>query len=124
MDYSSKCSVYYEQERAEIAPFLPRDLGVLLDVGCGRGAFGALVKRDFGSEVWGIEPNSEAAKFAISRLDRVFIREFDEHLELPADYFDVVTFNDSLEHFPYPEPPLEFCKKNPQAWRESNLFYT
>jgi SAM-dependent methyltransferase len=102
---------YFENARDEMLRFVPVRTRRLLDVGCGAGRFGALLKSARpGLEVWGVEPVPAAAQNAATRLDRVLPVPFDAQAALPAGYFDAVVFNDSLEHFPDPLPPLERCK--------------
>lgn len=92
---------YYSHPREEMLPFFPAGARRILDVGCGRGGFGALLKSHLaGVEVWGVEPAQEACAEASAVLDRACLGLFDTSLQLPSDYFDVVVFNDSLEHFP------------------------
>lgn len=102
---------YFGNERREMLRFIPASCRKLLDVGCGAGEFGALVKTELGAEVWGVELNAKAAASARDKLDKVVHAPFSAEVELPDNYFDVITFNDSLEHFPDPYPPLEFCKR-------------
>ncbi len=111
LDYRAKAEDYYGNDRSEILAFLPERVDRLLDVGCGSGAFGRAVKSKFGSEVWGVEPMADAAAVARQRLDRVFEGTLMAETGLPRAHFDVITFNDSLEHFPYPEPPLRLCQQ-------------
>lgn len=101
---------YYTRTRSEVLQFIPPDSKRILDVGCGGGNFGASVKNRIATEVWGCELNKEAAKQAIGKLDRVIASTFDADAEIPNDYFDVVVFNDSLEHFPDTAPVLEIAK--------------
>lgn len=101
---------YFSNERREMLRFIPKTCRKLLDVGCGTGEFGALVKKELGAEVWGVELNAKAAESAREKLDKLVHAPFSAEVELPGNYFDVITFNDSLEHFPDPYPPLEFCK--------------
>ena len=42
---------------------------------------------------------------------RYCVDTFSERAPLPRAYFDAVVFNDSLEHFPYPEPPLALARE-------------
>lgn len=106
-----KPSSYYATYRREMLPFVPANCRRLLDVGCGAGGFGALVKRERGIEVWGAEYEPPAAELAAGQLDRVICGDFVTVAGLPDGYFDVVMFNDSLEHFPYTDPPLQRAKK-------------
>ena len=104
-------STYFTNTRKDVLPFIPQTCRALLDIGCGAGEFGALVKRTMNTEVWGVDINEQAAQLATRKLDHVLNAPFLEGLDLPSDYFDVITFNDSLEHFPDPAPPLALCKK-------------
>lgn len=101
---------YFLQSRQEILPFVPTQCRTLLDIGCGGGAFGALVKKSFGAEVWGVDISPVAAELARAQLDHVVNAPFDANASLPDRFFDVITFNDSLEHFPDPYPALALCK--------------
>lgn len=88
---------YRDLDRAEVEPFIPRESSTVLDVGCYRGAFGALVKQRRSSvQVTGIEPDAAAAEIAATRLDGVVNGSFPEGLA--AAQFDCVVFNDVLEH--------------------------
>ena len=100
---------YYKKPRKEILEFIPATCSKLLDVGCSSGAFGNLAKKTFGSEVWGIDPSSSVSESASEVLDHFIHDFFSEDLNLPKHYFDVITFNDSLEHFPNHLPPLAAC---------------
>lgn len=95
-----KPSNYYRHTRREMIQFIPKDSKRFLDVGCGDGRFGALLKETLGQiEVWGVEPTEPAFNSAKDILDRAVHGLFDDALPLPRTYFDTVIFNDSLEHF-------------------------
>jgi SAM-dependent methyltransferase len=102
---------YHTKERRDVLPFIPRSCRTLLDVGCGAAEFGALVKQEIGAEVWGVEIDAKVAAIAATKIDRVISSYFSPNADVPDNYFDVVTFNDVLEHFPDPYPPLELCKR-------------
>lgn len=75
--------------------FLPAQPARVLEIGCDEGNFGALLK----AEVWGVEPQPEAAAIAAGRLHRVLTGTYDAVRDaLPVDYFDVVVCNDVIEH--------------------------
>lgn len=64
--------------RTEIASFLNRPPGTVLDIGCGGGATGKLIKEKFpGTRVIGIEADSRAAEHARAFLDAVICGSID-----------------------------------------------
>ncbi len=102
---------YYRYARTEILELVPADSRRILDVGCAAGAFGRLVKEKNNAEVWGIELNEEAAGEAARVLDKVLNGSIDEALPgLPDNSFDLIVFNDILEHLVEPERCLQALK--------------
>mgnify|MGYP000860182175 CR=1 FL=1 len=103
---------YYTNERSEIIPYIPENCSTFLEVGCGEGNFAALLKKRKNSEVWGIELNNNAAQIAKTKIDKIFIGDFNTLLkELPKNYFDCIVFNDVLEHFEDPFKILQNLKE-------------
>jgi 2-polyprenyl-3-methyl-5-hydroxy-6-metoxy-1,4-benzoquinol methylase len=82
----------------------------VLDVGCGKGNFGEALKRSLKLEVWGIEPVPDAAAEAATKLDRVITGMFSPEAGLPEASFDLVTFNDVLEHLQDPAAALRLAR--------------
>ena len=69
---------YHENPRVEIASFINEPPGVVLDIGCGGGAMGKLIKTKFpGTQVIGIELNPHAAACARQFLDVVICESVD-----------------------------------------------
>ncbi len=101
---------YFTCPRKEMLSLIPLNCKTLLDIGCGAGVFGSLVKKMVGAEIWGIDPSPSIVEIAPRVLDHFFNEFFSDKLDLPKFYFDVITFNDSLEHFPDPFPALEVCR--------------
>lgn len=97
--------IYYQSERRELLPYIPRQGSKLLDVGCGEGAFAMMLKRECGyTEAWGMEFDDKAAQVAATRLDRVLHGDAAQTLaDLPDGYFDLVCMNDVIEHLMWPE---------------------
>lgn len=62
---------YYSLVRPELQLLVRNDSRRILDVGCGAGMLGSALKIALGCEVWGVEPVTEMARSAASRLDRV-----------------------------------------------------
>lgn len=98
---------YFGNERREMLPFVPSDARRVLELGCGEGRFGALLKARQSVEVWGVETHPEAARAAGSRLDRVVSGDVNGiWAQLPEGRFDVVVLNDVLEHLADPDACL------------------
>lgn len=90
---------YFTNDRAEMINFLPNQIEKVLELGCGEGGFGAMVKARFNAEVWGIEYENDQGNIARQRLDRVFIGDAAQLISsLPDGYFDTVICFDVLEH--------------------------
>ena len=93
---------YHDNPRKEIASFLNDPPGVVLDVGCGGGATGKLIKTKFpGTRVIGIERNPSAAAHAGQFIDDVICASLDD-VDLAQHVGDVkidtVLLLDVLEH--------------------------
>jgi len=107
-EYANKPAGYFENSRNEMLDFVPRECMSVLDVGCGEGNFGALLKqRDGDCEVWGVELDAKSADIAASKLDRVITKPLSTDLsEFQGKRFDAITFLDVLEHMVDPESAL------------------
>jgi len=96
---------YYRYPRMDVVELLPDEFTSLLDVGCGSGAFGRVVREKWGCRVNGVELNPAAAANARLVLDHVFEADI-INLSI-EERFDVITVNDVLEHVENPEVLLE-----------------
>ena len=95
-----KAQLYYNHPRRELLQYIPFRTNRLLDIGCGAGSFGALLKKERGvSEVFGIELIPDAWKKARNVLDGAILGNI-EKLSLPFEqgYFDCIVCADVLEH--------------------------
>ncbi len=112
MDYDNKPEGYYDNVRYEMIRYLPEKVNKIIDVGCGNGGFAQLLKEKTGAEVWGIEYMDNEAQIAKQKLHKVFSGKCEDYLdELPDQYFDVVFFNDVLEHLVDPYMVLDKVKQ-------------
>jgi SAM-dependent methyltransferase len=102
---------YGDEPRRPLLRLVPADARRILDIGCNRGAFGAAIKLRQEAEVWGIEPDASCASVARERLDHVINDTLNSTNPTPNRYFDLITFNDSLEHMADPVMALELCKE-------------
>jgi len=70
----------------------------LLDMGCGDGAFGTLVKNKY-REVYGVDISPEAVQSAKKRGSKAFqVNLNSEPLPFEPNYFDTITCLDVIEH--------------------------
>lgn len=91
--------------------YFPESAKTVLDVGCGEGSFAYQLKQKHQTETWGIEYMPEHAKLAEDKLDKVMSGPCEDYIEgLPDQYFDVIYFNDVLEHLVDPYWVLEKMK--------------
>jgi 2-polyprenyl-3-methyl-5-hydroxy-6-metoxy-1,4-benzoquinol methylase len=103
---------YYENMRSEMLEFLPDKFSRVLEAGCGIGTFSAYLKDNYQAEVWGIEPVASIAERATEKLDKVINSTIEEAIkELPHNYFDLIIFNDVLEHLADPFETLSELRK-------------
>ena len=99
---------YYSQSRSEMMKFLPPNFTNVLEIGCGQGEFGKLVKQTYKTNYTGIDANPVAAVVAKENLDFVLIGDAFEQIEaLPNHSFDLLICNDILEHLATPEILLQ-----------------
>ena len=95
---------YFIRSRIEMLKFLPDKFSNVLEIGCGQGEFGKLVKKTFKTNYTGIEIDPEAALVAKKHLDYVLIGDAFEQLQILPDHsFDLLICNDVIEHLTTPE---------------------
>jgi SAM-dependent methyltransferase len=105
-------AAYYGNPRPEVVDRLGITPTCLLEIGCGSGATGRLVKERFPDcKVIGVEANASAAALARSHLDVVFACTFEDldptSADFPAGKVDAVILCDVLEHMVNPWATLE-----------------
>ena len=112
----AKPDTYYQGTRNEMLRFIPEGVETVLEVGCAAGGFGRQLKQRGVREVWGVEVVESAAQQAQEVLDKVLIGDIADLIDqLPANYFDVVVFNDVLEHLVDPFTVLARIKSRIRA---------
>ena len=80
--------------------------GKILDVGCSTGLFLEVARRS-GWEVYGTDISDEAVDYARRNYDVNVVAGTLQLVNFRSEYFDVITFFDSLEHMPDPLDSLE-----------------
>ena len=104
---------YRSGERREMRPFLPTLApgSRILEIGCGEARFSKYLCDIH--EVWGVEPNDQAANVARGSLKYVLVGTFEEiEDQLPRAYFDLVICNDVIEHMAGHEIFLQKIKRH------------
>lgn len=93
----NKCDSYFEANRGVMSDFLPTSYDRVLEIGCASGGFSKYLTS--AQEIWGVEPNQDAANRAATRMTRVLCGRYDQiENSLPDQYFDLVVCNDVIEH--------------------------
>lgn len=97
---SQVVSGYYNVERREMLHYIPKGAVRFVEIGCGTGAFGSLLRQNINNaKVIGIEMHSASALIAKSRLDMVIEEPIEIGLGLLKDNdSDCIICNDVLEH--------------------------
>ena len=91
-------------------PFILNQPKTMLEVGCRDGGFTALVKSKYAiDDCWGVEPDEQCAASASKVMNRFFCGYFDGSSPLPHQYFDLIVFNDVLEHMANPWDALKLA---------------
>ncbi len=98
-----KPDYYYANARRNLVELIPAAARRVLDVGCGRGMTGGLLRAERGIEVVGLEIHPGVAEEARKHLSRVVVGDL-ETMELPFEdgYFDALLMGDVLEHLTNP----------------------
>jgi len=107
-NYSSPLNVEYrikydDAPRRDLVDLITEAPGAVLEIGCGSGATGALIKQRFTDTRYvGVELDQGAAAIARRRLDMVIIADVDQvdlgEYCLEKESFDLIICGDVLEH--------------------------
>jgi 2-polyprenyl-3-methyl-5-hydroxy-6-metoxy-1,4-benzoquinol methylase len=93
--------VYPDDPRADVAPYVPHGFRSALEVGCGRGGFGRTLRAAAPeARLVGVEAVPEAADYTrrAGVFDEVLDGYFPDVLRDRDERFDLVVYNDVLEH--------------------------
>jgi 2-polyprenyl-3-methyl-5-hydroxy-6-metoxy-1,4-benzoquinol methylase len=106
-----KHAAYYSQTRPEMRSRIPAGTRSILDVGCGAGSFGAAIREERPEcQLFGIELFADEAVKAREHYDHVWAGDVHSVLEeIQGQSFDLIVFNDLLEHLVDPGRCLQQC---------------
>jgi 2-polyprenyl-3-methyl-5-hydroxy-6-metoxy-1,4-benzoquinol methylase len=98
---------YFSNPRHDVVDILEGHYETVLDVGCGSGAFGSLLKnRGKAIRVVGIDAYEPALVQASLCLDLAILHDLSNGLPELDEKFDLISLNDVLEHLIAPEKVL------------------
>jgi len=80
---------YYISERKEVAKFIDKNSGKILDVGCGVANFLNFFKKK-GFETWGIEPVKDIANIAKNKADKILNETIESALPILPDNYLII----------------------------------
>ncbi len=99
--------IVYEDINLAIINHLENKRGLrILDIGCGSGALGEIIKNN-GNYVEGVTISEQEAEIARNKLDKVFVFDVESDNYLITNEYDVILFADILEHLRNPWVILE-----------------
>ena len=104
---------YYQVQRQEMLAYIPEDARRFVELGCGAGGFGALLRETrHDVHIIGVEIHPKSAEEARKRLDNVIEQPVEIALDsIPAGSIDCVVCNDLLEHLVDPWAVLRQVKR-------------
>jgi 2-polyprenyl-3-methyl-5-hydroxy-6-metoxy-1,4-benzoquinol methylase len=103
-----KHDAYYSQHRPEMRRLIPQSAKSLLDIGCGAGSFGEAIRAERSElSLFGIELFEDEAARARKHYEEVWSGDVHDVLQkIDSRSFDLIVFNDLLEHLIDPQKAL------------------
>ncbi|GAA2493540.1 class I SAM-dependent methyltransferase [Terrabacter carboxydivorans] len=93
--------IYHDNARLDVAPYIPAGARSVLEVGCGKGGFGPTLRRALGDRARIVGIEAVPAQAAVARSGHGFDEVVDGYFPQALtgeERFDLVCFNDVLEH--------------------------
>jgi SAM-dependent methyltransferase len=97
----------YEAINQPLLLQVPKTAKRILDIGCGTGTLGKMIKEEIDCEVIGITYSETEANIAVTNLDKVVVRDLNNFFSDDLGKFDCVICSHILEHIYYPNELLQ-----------------
>ncbi len=99
----------------DLMDLIPETCNQILEIGCGTGATGAVIKKRKPDGYYvGLEIDERASRIAQTRLDKVVTADIEkthpDQLNLERDFFDLLIAADVLEHLYNPWRVMDFLR--------------
>src|SRR5207245_5195729 len=98
--------IRYDSVNQPVLQQVPKDSKAILDVGCGCGLMGQILKNVCGRSVVGVTLNEEEAQIARTRLNSVDVQDLNAFNPAGLEKFDCIICCHVLEHLYRPEDLL------------------
>ena len=104
--------ISYGAVNSAILPYVPPTAKRVLDVGCGTGTLGKVLKQEMNCEVVGLTYSNEEAKEARDNLDQIIVCDLNTYNFEQIGRFDCIICSHVLEHLYDPGATLERMRAN------------
>ena len=97
--FDESYDIYYNDRRWDVFSLVPSSVSSVLDVGCGEGWLGNMIKSTRNCNIFGVELVEEAAIISRNIYGQVNVINLDENIPNFGDKkFDCIVYSDILEH--------------------------
>lgn len=102
----------YEAINLPVFSRIPKTAKNILDIGCGTGQLGKVIKDNIDCRVVGVTYSESEAAIAKKYIDEVIVKDLNYFDYDPIGEFDCIICSHILEHINYPEKTLQSLQKS------------
>jgi 2-polyprenyl-3-methyl-5-hydroxy-6-metoxy-1,4-benzoquinol methylase len=103
---------YYSGERREVLDLIPNTPKNVLELGCGDGVFGSILKQNYKCHVTGIDMHENSIIKAREKIDVAYNASIEDFDFFQLDKYDLIVANDLLEHLRDPWRVVKILREN------------